>query len=184
MNGKLIVIEGPDGVGKTTLAKHLYRELPGSIFHSFPGNIPGSLGAHIYDIHHWPQESGITKSIPPLCKQLLHITAHIDLIENYIKPELDDGHIIILDRYWWSTWVYGVVYGADREQLIAAIRIEQMVWADYKPTMIPDQWQELALQYDLLTFQSGEEVHLIEDYESGGKDIKEVTELVKGIVNE
>ena len=54
--GRLFVLEGPDGVGKTTLAGAVARRLSAigypSEYHSFPGREPGSLGAWVYKAHH------------------------------------------------------------------------------------------------------------------------------------
>ena len=54
--GRLIVFEGPDGVGKSTLAEQLtvhLREAGVPCEHlAFPGRQPGSLGHLVYDLHH------------------------------------------------------------------------------------------------------------------------------------
>src|SRR5207249_4525469 len=110
--GKLIVFEGPDGSGKTTLSRLFAdraRELgvPCDWF-AFPGREGGTLGKHVYEIHHNLQTVGV-KAINPASLQLLHIAAHIDALEGRILPALKQGRHIVLDRFWWSTLVYGVV---------------------------------------------------------------------------
>ncbi len=103
--GNLFVFEGPDGVGKTTLAQaladHLGAEnLPHKLL-AFPGREAGSLGHHVYQIHHQPQTYQIER-IHPASLQVLHLAAHIDAIEQHIRPVLETGRHIILDRFWWS----------------------------------------------------------------------------------
>lgn len=193
MAGKLIVVEGPDGVGKTTLCKKLWDCVPDSVYYSFPGNLPGTLGAHIYNLHHNPQSYDIDKKIPPICLQALHITAHIDLIENYIIPDIDADRIVILDRYWWSTWVYGCVYGADRRQLGMLIDLEKDVWGELSPDAMvvlerhepfePDyhtkeQWDKLSEHYVMLALHPHPYLYTVADYEDGGPTIQTVINWV------
>lgn len=138
-NGKLIVLEGPDGVGKSTLAKDLTNylnknEAPTRML-AFPGKEPASLGKHIYQLHHDPQAFGID-SIDEISLQLLHIAAHIDMIKNVIQPELESGINIVLDRYWWSTWVYGRVNKIKDKPLQAMINVELFYLRHYEPDII------------------------------------------------
>ena len=85
MQSKLIVFEGPDGVGKTTLVDKTCKYLRDTnIAHeifSFPGRKKGTLGGHIYHLHHNWNNMGIA-SINPASLQTLHIAAHMDIIEN------------------------------------------------------------------------------------------------------
>src|SRR5687767_12007738 len=112
--GRLFVLEGPDGAGKTILAKALVEQLNsrGTLYEyaAFPGIQEGTLGNMVYDLHHEPERYGIT-SIHPLSLQTLHIAAHIDAIEQRILPALRSGQSMVLDRFWWSTWVYGLAAG-------------------------------------------------------------------------
>lgn len=131
--GKLYVFEGPDGSGKTTMARKLESSLD-AVYFAFPGVQPGSLGKHIYDLHHGLIGGGVP--IPQISLQMLHVAAHIDAIENQIKPRLWAGQTVILDRYYWSTYIYGLHNGIDEKFLLSLIGLEQMVWGDIKPTAI------------------------------------------------
>lgn len=131
--GKLYVFEGPDGVGKTTMAHKLEIHFPKAAYIAFPGIQPGTLGKHVYDLHHG-LFGGV--SIPPISLQMLHVAAHIDAIENRIKPMLASGGIVVLDRYYWSTYIYGLYNGVDEKFLTNLIALEQSAWGDIKPDTI------------------------------------------------
>lgn len=137
--GKLIVFEGPDNVGKTTLATHLTERLREAGVQceqlAFPGHLPGSLGRLVYDLHHEAARSGFGE-INTTSLQVLHIAAHIDAIEQHILPTLRAGSWIVLDRFWWSTWVYGGAHGAREESLQKMIELEQIHWGRIKPDVL------------------------------------------------
>ena len=153
--GKIIVFEGVDGVGKSTLAQSLVRRLKESRIPSeyaaFPGRTPGTIGQVIYEIHHDPGVFGI-EELSPASLQALHIAAHLDAIERAIMPALNDGTWIILDRFWWSTWVYGCVSGANRGVLDAMIGVERMQWNGTQPDVL-----FLIDRTDTATSQDGKE---------------------------
>ena len=134
--GNLIVFEGPDGVGKTTLAKALTTRLKElgvpCVYQSFPGHEQGKIGNLVYRVQHDPEEFGVN-SITPTALQTLHVAAHIDLIESQILPLLRDGYWVVLDRCWWSTWVYGVVTGVFPTALQAMVNLEILQWGDVRP---------------------------------------------------
>jgi thymidylate kinase len=134
--GKLYVFEGADGVGKSTLAEwfasHLRESEVRCILLSFPGKEAGTLGQHVYELHHDRARFGI-KTVAAASLQLLHVAAHIDAIENRIKPLLAEGETVVLDRFWWSTFVYGVVGGVSFSVLHRMIALERAVWDPVEP---------------------------------------------------
>jgi dTMP kinase len=134
--GKLYVFEGPDGVGKSTLAdwfaEHLRESGSRCILLSFPGKEKGTLGKHVYELHHDLARFEI-HTLAPASLQLLHVAAHIDAIENRIKPLLGEGTTVVLDRFWWSTFVYGLVGGASRAVLDRMVALERAVWDPVQP---------------------------------------------------
>ena len=137
--GSLYVFEGPDGVGKSELAKLLFRTLKESFIDcdlvTFPGREPGTLGKLVYSLHHAPAELGV-HALSATALQAMHIAAHIDVIEARILPALKAGKTIILDRYWWSTRVYGFVGGANKAAIEELIKAELLSWSAVNPTAV------------------------------------------------
>jgi dTMP kinase len=139
-SGRLIVFEGVDATGKTTLCNSLYESLSHEkknvrICH-FPGAQPGTLGELVYRIHHFHSSEFQIPTIDHCSMQLLHIAAHVDTIESEIKPALLRGEWIILDRFWWSTYVYGLDSGVQESQLKFMINIEKTAWGEIKPDIV------------------------------------------------
>jgi thymidylate kinase len=101
---------------------------------AFPGNALRTLGHHVYRLHHDAEQFDLGP-ITPAAVQLLHIAAHIDAIEGRILPLLGRGITVVLDRYWWSTYVYGVVGGARRDLIEAMIQVELAAWGGLTPSV-------------------------------------------------
>jgi thymidylate kinase len=137
--GKLIVFEGPDGVGKSTLSRALAKKLTEANIHcenlAFPGREEGTIGRLVYDLSRRPDAFGLGK-LTSASWQALHIAAHLDAIEQRILPALNEGRWVILDRFWWSTWVYGNASGVERHSLDAMIRVERLQWNGVKPAVV------------------------------------------------
>lgn len=137
--GLLLVLEGPDGVGKTTLARALTERLQrdGHVvdYRAFPGHDPGTLGHLVYRLHHDPASLGVA-ALTEAARQVMHVAAHADAVETAILPALSAGRILVLDRYWWSTWVYGRVGGMPLDVLEALIALEKRVWRGVVPSLL------------------------------------------------
>lgn len=169
--GRLIVLEGPDAAGKSSLVESVAVKLkegngaPVDVL-SFPGRTSGTLGAHVYELHHDAQRFGITR-LPAISLQLLHVAAHLDAIEADIRPRVHAGHIVLLDRYWWSTWVYGSVGGVEPDALELMIELERRHWGNLLPDPAilirrstplrsdtsPDLFKSLIAKYDALALR-------------------------------
>lgn len=181
--GKLLVFEGPDGVGKSelsrTLSEHLKKEGIDCLYLTFPGKENGTLGRAVYDIHHGPESFGI-RSINPTSVQLLHIAAHIDTIESQILPALRDGTWVVLDRYWWSTWVYGLADGMDESVLKTMIDVERLYWGDIKPDKVFLITKDKPFREE----HSLEKWTTLKDYYTSLAEIEEVSYPVKRMIND
>jgi thymidylate kinase len=137
--GAVFAFEGPDGVGKTTLISAVEGMLSGLaqpvLTVSFPGRTPGTLGAHVYDLHHRSLEHNV-HTLTPDGLQILHLAAHVDAIQSVVRPHVEKGGIVLLDRYWWSTWVYGLLSGIQFDSLKKMVELERSYWLDLAPQVV------------------------------------------------
>lgn len=136
--GRLIVFEGPDKSGKTTLTAAIARGLSvlgiPHVTLSFPGRSERTVGQWVYDLHHDPTR--FVDRISPACLQTLHVAAQADAIERTILPALERGLTVLLDRYWWSTWVYGIASGVSPAFLEPLVAAEKQIWGGWAPSQV------------------------------------------------
>lgn len=137
--GQLVVFEGPDGVGKSELAARFESWLvehgfPAQLL-SFPGKEEGTVGKLVYDLHSDPARFDVT-GLTAASLQALHIAAHLDAIERRIIPVIKSNRAVVLDRFWWSTYVYGITSNVDRKILEAMIETEKVAWGTEKPSIL------------------------------------------------
>src|SRR3954454_2975900 len=108
----LVTIEGLDGAGKTTLAAGLAREYPEALLLREPGGVEAS--ERIRDL---VKDPGLT--VAPRAEALLYAAARAQLVEETLRPALDAGRLVLLDRFVDSSLAY---QGAGRELGVDAIR--------------------------------------------------------------
>jgi len=99
-----ITFEGGEGSGKSSQAKALYGKLkrqgiPAILVHE-PGSTP--LGEKISRLLKWAQ----TTEISPISELMLFNAARSQLVSQVIKPALQDGKIVVCDRFTDSTLAY------------------------------------------------------------------------------
>lgn len=128
----IYIFEGIDNVGKTTIVQRLRKKISLArgcecAVVSFPGNEPGTLGSLVYDIHH-NQSKYFATFLNETSLQLLHIAAHIDLLQRELVKLSSERCIVLLDRYWWSTYVYGLASGLDSKIVQAILEPELIHW--------------------------------------------------------
>jgi thymidylate kinase len=137
-SGKLVVFEGADKTGKSSLTRAATEWLAGhgveTALLGFPGNELGTLGNLVHKVHHHPEDYNIG-AMNPLSLQTLHIAAHIEAIEHTILPAIRSGAWVVLDRFWWSTLVYGLANNVDRRSLELLIEVERIHWAGVSPAI-------------------------------------------------
>jgi dTMP kinase len=105
LRGKLIVIEGPDAVGRSTQVAQLQRWLEREGHPVLP--IENSTAAH-GDVPH-------TNTLGPLAMTLFHTTDFADRLENEIVPALRAGSVVVTDRYIFSIVARALARGEDRK---------------------------------------------------------------------
>lgn len=106
--GKLIVIEGvSDGVGKTTQVKELFNKLIDDgkevIYHHFPSY--GSVGASLVE-EYLKGNLGKREEIGPYAISSFYAVDRFYAYHNELKEALEDGKIVLLDRYTPSNLIY------------------------------------------------------------------------------
>lgn len=104
MKGKFITLEGPDGSGKTTVSKIVFEQLTAEGYKVLLTREPGGI-----DISE--QIRGIildTKNVTmdARTEALLYAAARRQHLVEKVQPALDEGYIVICDRFVDSSLVY------------------------------------------------------------------------------
>jgi dTMP kinase len=121
MRGRLIVFEGAEGAGKTTqiriLAERLATAGVPSIAVREPGGTP--VGDEIREILLHPEQD-----ITAPTEALLFMASRAELIAREILPSLSGGKVVLVDRFFLSTYAYQIVgRGLSEAEVRAANRL-------------------------------------------------------------
>jgi dTMP kinase len=125
----LIVLEGPEGAGKTTQLRMLCEWLEGRGTRVVSVREPGgtALGDEIRKILLDHPSSDIV----PRAESLLFMASRAQLVEREIAPALEQGATVLLDRFFLSTYAYQVAgRGLPHEEVGAA---NQLATAGLRP---------------------------------------------------
>ena len=112
MRGRLITIEGLDGAGKTTLCQGLAEALPGARLLREPGGV--ELSERIREL---VKDPGL--QVDARAEALLYAAARAQLVASLVRPLLEDGTTVLLDRFVDSSLAY---QGAGRGLGVGAVR--------------------------------------------------------------
>ncbi len=129
MKGKLIVIEGMDGVGKTTQVQHIVEALNTVGQQAVGIREPGGtwLGEQLRTI----LKSEECQSLSPTAQMLLFAAARAQNVAERIKPLLDAGTWVVMDRFSPSTQVYQ----GELDKLSEAMNVEAVACQGLVPDL-------------------------------------------------
>ncbi len=102
--GKFIVLDGPDGCGKSTQVKMLldYITSLGVDYEQFRDPGTTAIGEKIRDILLDPEHAAMTDEV----EVLLYMAARVQLWREKIAPALKENKCVVLDRWLSSTCAY------------------------------------------------------------------------------
>ena len=104
MKGLFIVMEGPDGSGKTTQINLLKEYLAEAGYECLITREPGGtvIGEEVRQLILNPEH----KEMSPVTEMLLYAASRAQLVHEVIGPALEEGKIVISDRFVDSSIVY------------------------------------------------------------------------------
>ena len=137
MRGRLITFEGIDGSGKTTHVRLLEEYLRSAGFDPLCLREPGgtALGEALRSL----LKGGLAKSA--VAELMLFAAARAELVEICLKPQLETGRVVLLDRFTDSTIAYqGALESLDADSLATVCRLaagglvpDLTFWLDISP---------------------------------------------------
>ncbi|MEL7237615.1 MAG: dTMP kinase, partial [Planctomycetota bacterium] len=144
LRGKFLVLDGGEGCGKSTQIGRLHDRLVGAGLPVLRLRDPGStdVGEKLRDVLLDPA----TGEISMRCEMLVYMASRAELVAKRIRPALDEGQVVLLDRFVSSTLAYQAGFGeltpADVKQVAA------VATGGLEPdlTIILDVPTEIALQ--------------------------------------
>lgn len=131
MRGKLITLEGGEGVGKSTNLAYIQQTLESAGIDLVVTREPGGteVAEKIRTLLLTPSDEPIAE----LAELLLVFAARAQHVEQLIKPALERGAWVLCDRFIDATYAY---QGGGRAMSLEVIfQLEQLVLSEVKPDM-------------------------------------------------
>jgi dTMP kinase len=187
--GAFICIEGLDGCGKTTQAKLLVAKLRKShnaVYTAEPSR--GKIGVFIRENCLYGE-----KRVSSEVEALLFAADRVDHIENEIRPALNDGKLVVSDRYVYSSLAYQGATGLSIDWIEAinanALRPDLAIFLDVAPKTVMQRLKEKKSVMETLETQQKVREFYLKFVEKGalvrvdGNQAKEgVTEALLAVV--
>ena len=185
-NQKFIVVDGPDGTGKSTLVALLARRLHAKdtrvLVTRVSTGLPTGFGSLLYNIRHKRafgifRASGLPRiasrgSIDDGTLELANVAAHIETMRQSVRPWILGGGTVLLDRGWCSTYA-NLALQFDNEVAHRACSLELGFWPEkHKPSVVllrrdkslkPEELRDD--EFRLLTQYFEESVHVFDHYD-------------------
>jgi dTMP kinase len=181
--GIFIVIEGLDGSGKTTQANILTRKLEKT--HKVLLTAEPSLGK----IGTFIREDCLyeDKRLPTEAEALLFAADRIEHMKNEVKPALDEGKLVICDRYIYSSLAYQGNLGLSLDWIktinARSLQPDFSIFIDVAPEKVIERLhRKKSVMETLETQQRVREVYL--KYVENGELIRVNGENTKDVVAE
>ena len=169
MNGKIVIIEGVEGVGKSTLIGELKKIYTGRgrdiKIWKFP-DISHLYGEEIYEM------LNDSSKYNPLAFQI-GVTAQIMRELSSIKKAKEDGYIVLIERCFLSVMAYGYVEGIP-ESIIKSIGNDINKFIDYDVMIL------LALRPDSVPF----DVEKCDRYKGKSDVLQIINSFMRGFIKD
>lgn len=163
MKGMFITFEGPDGSGKTTVAKMIYDRLLQDGYPVILTREPGGIdiAEQIRDVIHNIENTAMDSKT----ETLLYAASRRQHLIEKIKPALEDGKIVLCDRFVDSSLVYqGIGRGLGIEEVFA---INTFAIEDIMP--------DLTIMFDIMPKVGLERINKNKDREVNRLDLEDLS---------
>lgn len=120
--GYFLVLDGPEGCGKSTQAERLVERLRRHGLEATGVRDPG--GTEVSEQIRQLLLSTETGEILPMTEMMLYMASRAEMIERIVRPALENGLTVVSDRFVSSTLAYqGVAGGIDPAEISRVARV-------------------------------------------------------------